>query len=199
MTLPSRTSGFGSLLSRAVALLALASPLLPAAHAQGMATDATQSPSLYVQGNWAEKGTDAATLGLTLPWNNWRTELWGSEVRGHWDVYVSRWSFDAAAGQPSHTVLLGVTPTLRLRPDQGRSPWFIEGGIGATVASDRYITVHKEFSTRFNFASHVGFGVNFGEQRRHELSLRVQHLSNAGIKSPNPGENFVQLRYGYHF
>ena len=29
--------------------------------------------------------------------------------------------------------------------------------------------------------------------------LRVEHTSNASIKKPNPGENFVQLRYGYTF
>jgi len=27
--------------------------------------------------------------------------------------------------------------------------------------------------------------------------LRVQHISNARIKRPNPGGNFVQLRYAY--
>ena len=34
---------------------------------------------------------------------------------------------------------------------------------------------------------------------RHELALRLQHFSNAGIKHPNPGENFVQLRYAQGF
>ncbi len=185
-------------LSSTLALLALSAPLLPAAQAQALG-NAAQNPSVYVQGGWAERGTDSATLGVTLPWNAWRTELWGSELRGHWDVYLSRWSFDPRAGQPGHTLLLGVTPTLRLRPDQGRSPWFLEGGIGATVSDDRYITVRKEFGTRFNFASHLGFGLNFGEERRHELSLRLEHVSNGGIKKPNPGENFLQLRYAYHF
>ena len=33
----------------------------------------------------------------------------------------------------------------------------------------------------------------------HELALRVQHYSNAGIRHPNPGENFVQLRGSFAF
>ena len=33
----------------------------------------------------------------------------------------------------------------------------------------------------------------FSEALRHELALRVQHFSNAGIKRPNPGENFLQF------
>ncbi|MDP4075596.1 acyloxyacyl hydrolase [Acidovorax sp. A1169] len=27
----------------------------------------------------------------------------------------------------------------------------------------------------------------------------AKECSNAGLKKPNPGENFAQLRYGYHF
>lgn len=166
------------------------------AHAQP--TDTSHAPSVYVQGSWAEHSTDAATIGVTIPWTRWRSELWGSEVRGHWDIYLSRWSFDGNAGNHSSTVL-GVTPTVRLRPDQGRAAWFWEAGIGGTMADRRYRTDEKDFSTRFNFASHLGLGINLGSQRQHELMVRVQHVSNAGIKHPNPGENFVQLRYAFHF
>jgi len=42
-------------------------------------------------------------------------------------------------------------------------------------------------------------GLRFGQERRQEVMLRVQHLSNASIKSPNPGINYVQLRSGYHW
>jgi len=167
------------------------------AQAQPVA-DAYHAPSVYIQGNWAEHGSDAATIGVTLPWSSWRSELWGGELRGHWDINLSRWSFDGVAGYNSINVL-GITPTLRLRPNQGRSAWFWEAGIGGTLADDRYRTTHKEFSTTFNFASHIGLGVNFGARREHEVSVRVQHVSNASIKRPNPGENFVQLRYGFHF
>lgn len=169
------------------------------ATAPALAQDAFQGPSLYVQAYWAEHGTDALTVGGTLPWSGWSQPLWGGELRGHWDIYLSRWSFNAAPGRSDNLTLLGITPTLRLRPDAGRSAWFWEAGIGGTLSSRRYITDHKEFSTRFNFASHLGLGLNFGAQRQHELLVRVQHVSNAGIKHPNPGENFVQLRYALHF
>jgi len=29
--------------------------------------------------------------------------------------------------------------------------------------------------------------------------LRIQHSSNASLKKPNPGQNFLQLRYARHF
>ncbi|WCM93192.1 acyloxyacyl hydrolase [Acidovorax sp. NCPPB 2350] len=158
-----------------------------------------ETPSVYVQGGWAQHQTDSATVGVTLPWASWRSELWGNEVRGYWDIYASRWSFDAVAGGSGHTTLVGVTPTFRLRPDNGRAPWFWEGGVGITYMDARYHTPDKEFSTRYNFATHLALGYSLGAQRQHEVMVRVQHLSNAGIKKPNPGENFVQLRYAYHF
>ena len=181
------------ILASAAALLAA-----PPALAQDAGADMAHAPSVYLQGNWARHGTDALILGATLPWRAWRKPFLGGELRGHWDVYVSRWSFDGIAGHDGLT-LLGVTPTLRLRPDEGRSAWFWEAGIGATMADRRYRTAEREFSTRFNFASHLGLGISLGEQRRHELLVRVQHVSNAGIKHPNPGANFVQLRYALHF
>lgn len=183
-----------SLLAATLAWGALA--VLPRA---AQAQSAQASPSLYVQGSQARRDTDALTIGATLPWKGWQRPLWGGQLTGYWDLYASRWSYDGLSGQREHLSLVGLTPTLRLRMDEGRSAWFWEGGIGLTVADKRYEIPNRTFSTRANFASHLGLGVSLGEQRQHDLVLRVQHVSNAGIKKPNPGENFVQLRYGYHF
>lgn len=183
-----------SLLAATLAWGALAA--LPGA---AQAQSAQASPSLYIQGSQARSDTDALTIGATLPWKGWQRPLWGGQLTGYWDLYASRWSYDGLAGQREHLSLIGLTPTLRLRMDEGRSAWFWEGGIGLTVADKRYEIPNRTFSTRANFASHLGLGVSLGEQRQHDLVLRVQHVSNAGIKKPNPGENFVQLRYGYHF
>lgn len=175
----------------------LAAFSLPAL-AQQPDQDLSHAPSFYVQGEWARHDSDAVTIGATLPWRTWRMPLWGGELRGHWDFWLSRWSFEGLSGSRS-SVVLGAVPTLRLRLDEGRSPWFWEAGIGATVANKRYVMREREFSTRFNFASHLGLGRNFGARRQHALMLSVQHVSNAGIKKPNPGEDFVQLRYALHF
>jgi len=184
---------FVAFLSRASSALLLCACTLGTALAQ----EASRSPTLYVQAGLAEHSTDSLTVGGTLPWNGWRYSLWGNELRGHWDIYASRWSFHAALGRGSSLMLLGVTPTLRLHPGGGRSAWFWEAGVGVAMSNRRYVTQHKEFSTRFNFASHAGVGVYLGARRQHELMLQVQHISNARIKRPNPGENVIQLRYAY--
>ena len=57
----------------------------------------------------------------------------------------------------------------------------------------------KRFTTTFNFVDVIGVGRSFGPSRTQELGLRLQHVSNAGIRVPNPGQNFVQLRYAASF
>lgn len=121
-----------------------------------------------------------------------------------WSVYleasISRW--DSRSDYPSdHGVLtqVGLIPVVRWRADEGRSAWFWEGGIGATFTSSVYRNSDKRFSTSFNFGDHVGVGYSFGAAREHEVALRFEHFSNAGIKHPNPGQDFAQLRYVGYF
>ena len=93
----------------------------------------------------------------------------------------------------------GIGPALRLRPDGGHGPWFVEGGMGASYASPRFATRYKEMSTRLNFVSHLAVGFNHGEEHQHEWQLRLQHSPNGGIKKPNPEQNYLQLRDALHF
>jgi hypothetical protein len=70
---------------------------------------------------------------------------------------------------------------------------------GAALLVPIFRTTDKQFSTAFNFGDHIAVGMQFGEGGLHEVSLRLQHFSSACIKEPNPGENFVQLRYGMRY
>jgi hypothetical protein len=51
----------------------------------------------------------------------------------------------------------------------------------------------------FQFADMVGVGMIFGAQQNYQAGFRFQHLSNGGIKEPNPGINFSQLYLQYNF
>jgi lipid A 3-O-deacylase len=163
--------------------------------------------SWFAQAGTADN-THALTVGLT--WDlapRWK--LGGGEVTTYVEASLSGWSYERARGTDgsgvnggngrSQLAQLGVIPVLRYRPDEGHSPWFFEAGMGITLTSKVYATEEKRFSTAFNFGTHLGFGRSFGAHGEHEISLRVEHFSNAGIKHPNPGENFVQLRYAFRF
>lgn len=154
--------------------------------------------SAFVQTGSAP-GTRTLTVGLSwdLPY---RWKLGPGDLSSYLEASYAYWQIQPPnrAGL-SHLSQLALTPVLRYRPADGTSPWFFETGLGVTATSSVYRTRRKSFSTSFNFGTHLAVGRSFGEQRQHELALRLEHFSNAGIKQPNPGENFIQIRYARRF
>lgn len=176
--------------------LAVAAALLLAGHA----AHADWRPnSFFVQYGQTENDTRAVTAGLGWDWPRTRP-LWGGELGGYWDLALSHWSTPGPSGRESAVVTqIGVKPAFRWRPSAGASPWFFEAGIGVTVMTPVYENREKRFSTAFNFGDHLAAGRSFGDRREHEVALRFEHFSNGGIRRPNPGENFWQLRYTRRF
>ncbi|HXD43301.1 MAG TPA: acyloxyacyl hydrolase [Ramlibacter sp.] len=152
---------------------------------------------VFVEGGVAKHQAYSVTAGVLWPWS-WRREFGSTQASGLTEAFVSNWSGLDTGGRRGFTQV-GLVPLVRLRFDSGRSPWFIEGGIGVSLMDRLYRTQTKEFSTKFNFVDVAGVGRSFGADGRRELSLRISHISNAGIKEPNPGENFLQLRYAVKF
>lgn len=151
--------------------------------------------SVFLQVGRTAGDTRSVTAGLAWDWD--RRWSWGAgEVSGYWELALGHWSAPGPEGRESAVVTqIALTPTFRWRPESGRSPWFAEGAIGFTILAPVYEDRHKRFSTTFNFADHLAVGRDFGPGHRHTLALRFEHFSNAGIRHPNPGENFWQLRY----
>jgi lipid A 3-O-deacylase len=48
-----------------------------------------------------------------------------------------------------------------------------------------------------NFTSGAAFGLHFLGQHAWSLEVRYMHISNAGLATPNPGINTVQVRLGF--
>ncbi len=89
---------------------------------------------------------------------------------------------------------LGFTPVFRFVRSRGQ-PYF-EAAIGFHVLSDLDFKDGVQTSTHFQFGDHIGAGFVHG---RYDFGVRLQHLSNGGLKPPNPGINFAVLRLAYHF
>ena len=150
--------------------------------------------AFFVQAGTAGS-THEASAGLVWDWKGWPLSE-SSSLTAHWELALSRWSYREAEVRKSAWLLqVAAIPVVRWRPNAGSSAWFVQGGIGATLTSRRYETDQKNFSTRFNFGDHLALGRSFGPRREREIALRLEHFSNAGIKHPNPGENFFELRY----
>jgi lipid A 3-O-deacylase len=157
------------------------------------------SPSSYFLQGGKAGHTHELTAGAAWDWTR-QWKLGRGQISGYWEVSVSQWSFLAAdARRTAWLGKIGLIPVFRYRPSGGESPWFFEAGVGLTLTTSLYQTNRKRFSTHFNFGDHIALGRNFGRRDAHELSMRAQHFSNAGIKRPNPGEDFLQVRYAYRF
>jgi lipid A 3-O-deacylase len=158
--------------------------------------------SLRPSGYFAEAavlgGRDWA-LGAGLVWNlPWHRQILGEEVTSLAEGSISHWQA-RGTGHSHGFTHVALVPLARVRFDGGRSPWFADAGIGVSLTDRLFVTQTKTFTTRFNFVDTLGIGRSFGADRRQDLSLRLQHVSNAGIRVPNPGQNFLQLRYAGAF
>lgn len=140
-------------------------------------------------------------VGVQWEWDRRWLEAGDWYLGGYWELGLSHWDGDGGDSGNDNLTEVGVTPVLRLqphRPTAGGLVPVLEIGIGAHLLSDLSLG-DKGFGTALNFGSHLGLGTRFGRDGRYELLYRFQHLSNAGIKDPNPGINFhlVQLKYWY--
>jgi lipid A 3-O-deacylase len=121
-------------------------------------------------------------------WNQESDWLASRSWQLYWDVSVGSWHSDTGTVHD-----FGLTPVFRhaLYP---RGAYF-DAGIGAHVLSESHISSDLGFSTRFQFGDHLGIGYRF---EKYDLAVRFQHLSNGGMRNPNPGINFLLLRVQYH-
>lgn len=184
--MPTRTA---ILKGSAAAALALASL---SAQAIDLRPDAVE-----VMGGATRDGTDSASVGVVWDWKVHAERR--ALITAQTELIMSHWHARALGGGSQDMQQFTLLPVLRMELDHGHSPWFVELGIGASYLTRDYVTPDKKFSTRWNFYDMLGGGYRFGERGQHELGLRYLHVSNAGVRRPNPGEDFLLLRYAYRF
>lgn len=131
-------------------------------------------------------------VGLQWKWQRRWFRGGSGELGGYWDLSAGGWR------DGEDTVYdIGLTPVFRFEGTGDGSP-YVEAAIGFHLLSDLRVSTRRIFSTNFQFGDHLAAGVRFGPRNRYDASLRFQHLSNGGIRKPNPGINFLQLRFQYH-
>jgi len=145
---------------------------------------------------------DVKLVRLSAQWN-WN-ERWFDRgdwfVRGYWEASIAAWENNSLLKTNSGLIDIGYIPVLRFqqRVPSAIAP-YIEGGSGLHWLFKTSVSTERDFGSHYQFGSHVGAGVRFGEKHKYDLSYRYQHISNAGFKQPNQGINFNLLRFGYNF
>ena len=144
------------------------------------------------------EGVDRARIAVTWDWA--RRIFQGADwhLGGYWEASIGQWHRDdVRPGQNDDITDIAFTPVFRFQPNGLRGP-YAEAAIGFHLLSRSQIG-DKRLSTLFQFGDHLGVGYRFGAKSAFDVGYRFQHHSNAGIKRPNPGINFHQVRLQYHF
>jgi hypothetical protein len=143
---------------------------------------------------------DVVGVGVgTSDWGRWSVgKDWSLSVYGA--GMIAYWRGDSDHSDHEGLVDLSAAPVLRL---ERSGTWafepYLEASIGLHLLSHTRINEKRQFSTAFQFGEFLGFGVTFGEAHRYDLSLRVQHVSNGGIRNPNDGLTYGALVFQYRF
>lgn len=161
--------------------------------------------AVHAQGiDWTLSAGAAATdsvkkLELSAGWMRaeplWRGDRW--QLRLRHEAVLAAWDVPKAR----NLVEVGYSPVFRLERSLAGAArqLFVEASIGVRLLSHTRVSPERFLSTAFQFSDMLGLGMSFGPGGRSAIGLRYQHLSNLGIKRPNPGINFLNVYYSHRF
>ena len=139
-------------------------------------------------------GVSVVGAGLrTREWKTWASgERWRLSLAPEWQIGI--WDAQQPGISKTRIVDSSLTGVLTVRPreDVG-SVYYLDIGFGVHMLSHTRISEERNFGSSFQFGELVGIGMDFGQRRPYSVAARVQHVSNGGIKRPNPGVTFAQV------
>jgi len=166
----------------------------PAAHSQAL-------------GGWADSasfefGTNPQQRMLRLAVQKDWERRWfagnGHHLSGYWETNLALWrlrAYENVPGRHKNIAVLGFTPVFRYQSDS-KLGLYGEIGVGVNLLSTLYKNEDKVLSTAFQFGDHIGVGYTTA---KWDFGLKFQHYSNASIKSPNAGANWIVAKAAYRF
>lgn len=175
--------------------------------AGAMALAAYALPASAVEGVlFAGNGNGVDTVGINVrtdPLITWEFKG-GSSVAVLGEAEIAHWHGKEAQVVNTNTnrniLEIGFKPVVRYFPlasDSFRP--YVEFGLGMHLLSHTTINQNRHLPTVFQFGEILGIGTQFCPKLACSLAVRLQHVSNAGIKQPNNGITFTQASFGYRF
>lgn len=123
-------------------------------------------------------------LGYPLRWNE--RDYGGGTLSSWLDVSVGHLTETDRRGS-----LVSVGPSFEYRRDAFGNRWILEAGTAFTwIDHERFS--RGEIGGHFHFTTHLSAGSALGGGT---LRIRMQHTSNGGSDTPNPGIDMLGLEY----
>ncbi|MEJ2382373.1 MAG: acyloxyacyl hydrolase [Gammaproteobacteria bacterium] len=167
----------------------------------GLASAALVDAVAVTTGTDSRASTHVNMVRLSLQ-KHWQ-QRWFTQgnwyLTGYWELGFGYWHGNAGDTGRSHIEAVDFRPVLRLQrqvSSRDATQFYVEGGVGPALLSATHID-NLQFSTTFQFGSHIGAGICFGRDHRFDLEYRFMHYSNADIKKPNDGISFNVVQLGW--
>lgn len=93
-------------------------------------------------------------------------------------------------------LFISMGPVLRLPLDSERL--FVHVGVSPTLITGSVLN-GRDLGGNFHFASSAEIGATFGPRQAFAAALRIQHTSNGGLSSTNPGLDMIGLSSTFDF
>jgi lipid A 3-O-deacylase len=156
----------------------------------------------YGESDSANADVNLYRVGLQWDWKKQWLNTGNWSLGGYWYLGLGYWDFRTVAALRTNDNItdIGFTPVFRFQQNnpRGLSP-YVEAGVGIHFLSATSVSTQRSFGSSFQFGDHIGAGLRLGDKGQFDVGYRYQHLSNAGIKQPNQGINFHQVRLQYNF
>lgn len=145
-----------------------------------------------------DRALNNTQFSLVLPWKH---NLYSNNnfiLTGNTEFGVNRYSSDLTTSLNSVGYIYSIIPMftytfnnlkiLQMLP-------YLKIGIGFALL-DNTMVENREKSTQFQFNDNIGIGLTY---KSYSFGYRFTHISNLGLKMPNPGLDFHQIEFNYSF
>ena len=122
---------------------------------------------------------------------------WFGDIKLYWEVSAVVWEYGK---NDKHSTSYGasLTPVFmkQVTTLYEKYPVYLEAGIGASYIGDQEVA-GKDIGSNYQFEDRLGVFVEL--DKKQHVALRYMHFSNGGFNNDNPGLDFLNLSYAYHF
>lgn len=122
---------------------------------------------------------------------------WFGDLKLYWEVSAVVWEY-GENDTHSTSYAASITPVFmkQVATLNDQYPVYIEAGIGASYIGDQEVA-GKDIGSNYQFEDRIGIFVEL--DKKQHVALRYMHFSNGGFNNDNPGLDFLNLSYAYHF
>ncbi|MCC2603809.1 acyloxyacyl hydrolase [Planctobacterium marinum] len=124
---------------------------------------------------------------------------WLGTLDVYWEFSLNFWEFgDPVRHESNFAFAISPVFSKEFARIYDKYPVKWEFGIGVSLVEDTRFA-GKDIGSHYQFEDRLGIIFEFGENLRESVALRYMHYSNGGLNDNNPGMDFANIAYTWHF